>query len=260
MTQGSLSSILNQNKLIGDNFADWKRNLLIVLFFEKHKYVLEKDCPPVPKENASSEESMTFDNWVNSNEIARYYMMASMNSVLQKQHEGYLNARDIMHNVEDMFGGQYVLVRQAAVRNLMNCKHKPETPIKDHMLTVIGYLAEAQSHGSEIDADTQMEMIFESLSKEFIPFRTILNLTFESMIKSKGIETNLTEAGNSSKPSNGKGKKFKQVVSKTSSIPTFDNKVKKKKKKNSKKAKCFACGKVGHFKRDCKANLAKKSK
>ena len=60
-------------------------------------------------------------------------MMASMNSVLQKQHEGYVNARDIMHNVEDMFGGQSVLVHQAAIRNLMNCKHKPGTPIKDHV-------------------------------------------------------------------------------------------------------------------------------
>ena len=99
---------------------------------------------------------MAFDKWVNSNEIAHCYMMASMNSVLPKQHEGYLTARDIMHNVEDMFGDQSVLVRQAAVRNLMNCKHKPGTPIKDHMLTVIGYLAEAQSHGSEIDDDTQI--------------------------------------------------------------------------------------------------------
>ncbi|KAL5578196.1 hypothetical protein UlMin_019895 [Ulmus minor] len=181
MAQVSLSSILNQNKLTGDNFADWKRNLLIVLSFEKHKYVLEKECPPVPKENASSEESMVFDNWVNSNEISRCYMMASMNSVLQKQHEGYLNARDIMHNVEDMFSGQSLLVRQAAVRNLMNCKHKPGTPIKDHMLIVIGYLAKAQSHGSEIDVNTQMEMIFESLSKEFIPFRTIFNLSGKNM-------------------------------------------------------------------------------
>ncbi|KAL5543119.1 hypothetical protein UlMin_010829 [Ulmus minor] len=181
MTQGFLSSILNQNKLTGYNFTDWKMNLLIVLSFEKHKHVLEKDCPPVPKENASSEESMVFDNWVNSNEIARCYMMASMNSVLQKQHEGYLNARDIMHNVEDMFGGQSVLVRQVVIRNLMNCKHKPGTPIKDHILTVIGYLTEAQIHGSEIDADTQMEMIFESLSKEFIPFRTIFNLSGKNM-------------------------------------------------------------------------------
>ena len=63
----------------------------------------------------------------------------------------------------------------------MNSKHKYGTPIKDYMLTVIGYLAEAQSHGSKIDANTQMEMIFKSLSKEFIPFRTILNLCGKNM-------------------------------------------------------------------------------
>ncbi|KAL5569034.1 hypothetical protein UlMin_025609 [Ulmus minor] len=256
MSQGSLSSILNQNKLTGDNFTDWKKNLLIILSFEKHKYVLEKECPPISNENASSMESTIFDNWVNSNEIAHCYMMASMNSVLQKQHEGYLNARDIIHNVEDMFGGQSMLVRQVSVRNLMNCKHKPGTPIKDHMLTVIGYLAKTQSHGSDIDADTQIEMIFKSLSKEFIPFRTIFNLSGKNI---KGIEANLIEAGNSSKPSNGNVKKFKQVVSKTSFIPFADKKVKKKKKKNPKKAKCFTCEKVGYFKKDCKANLAKKS-
>lgn len=59
-----------------------------------------------------------------------------------------------MHNVEDMFGGQSMLVCQAAVHNLMNCKYKPGTPIKDHILTVIRYVAEAQSHGSEIDVGT----------------------------------------------------------------------------------------------------------
>ncbi|KAL5557637.1 hypothetical protein UlMin_033848 [Ulmus minor] len=171
MTQSPLSLILNQNKLTGDNFADWKRNLLIVLSFEKHKYVLKRDCPPIPNGNAPSAELLAYANWLDSNKIARCYMMASLSSVLQKQHEGYMTAKEIMHNVEDMFGGQSLLVQQAAVRNLMNCKHKPGTPIKDHIFMVIGYLAEAQSNGSKIDVDTQMEMIFKSLSKEFIPFR-----------------------------------------------------------------------------------------
>ena len=80
-----------------------------------------------------------------------------------------------------MFGVQSLLVQQAAVHKLMNCKHKLGTPIKDHMLIVIGYFAIEQSHGPKIDADTQMEMIFESLSKDFIPFRMIFNLSGKNM-------------------------------------------------------------------------------
>ena len=36
MSQSSLSSILNQNKLTNNNFNDWKRNLIIVISFKKH--------------------------------------------------------------------------------------------------------------------------------------------------------------------------------------------------------------------------------
>ena len=43
---------------------------------------------------------------------------------------------------------------QVTICNRMNYKHKSGTPIKDHMLIVIGYLAKTQSHGSKIDADT----------------------------------------------------------------------------------------------------------
>ena len=50
-----------------------------------------------------------------------------------------------------------------------------------------------------------------------------------------------------------------QARHKASFIPSTSGKIKKKKKKNPKKANCFACKKVRHFKRDCKTNLAKKS-
>ena len=65
-----------------------------------------------------------------------------------------------MDNVYNLFDGQFLLVQQADVRNFVNCKHKSETPIKNHMLNVIGYLAEAQIQKSEINADNQREMIF----------------------------------------------------------------------------------------------------
>ena len=37
--------ILTQNKLTGDNYVDWKRNLDIVLTAENHKIILTEPYP-----------------------------------------------------------------------------------------------------------------------------------------------------------------------------------------------------------------------
>ena len=51
-----LVTILNQNKLIGSNYVDWKRNLGIVLTAEEHKYVLTKPFSSFPSLDAPPKE------------------------------------------------------------------------------------------------------------------------------------------------------------------------------------------------------------
>ena len=46
MSFNPLLVILSLNKLISENFTDWKRNLNIVLTFKKHKFVLLEAIPP----------------------------------------------------------------------------------------------------------------------------------------------------------------------------------------------------------------------
>ena len=50
------AAILNQRKLTGSNYVDWKRNLDIVLTVEEHKFVLYEPCPNFPSLDAHSEE------------------------------------------------------------------------------------------------------------------------------------------------------------------------------------------------------------
>ena len=78
-----LVTILNQNKLIGSNYVDWKRNSDIVLTTEEHKYVLTQPCPSYPSLDAPPEEKQQYDFWQKSNEMAKCYILASISNVLQ---------------------------------------------------------------------------------------------------------------------------------------------------------------------------------
>ena len=58
-----LVTILNQSKLTGSNYVDWKRNLDIVLAAEEHKYVLSQPCPNFSTLDTSFEEKQRYDRW-----------------------------------------------------------------------------------------------------------------------------------------------------------------------------------------------------
>ncbi|KAL5569983.1 hypothetical protein UlMin_026558 [Ulmus minor] len=119
MSFNPLSVILSQNKLIGENFIDWKRNLNIVLTSEKHKFVLLEACPPEP------------------------------------QHQGMRTAAEIMASVQAMFGETSTRARFEAVKAIMNSRMKLGTPVRDHLLRIMAHFNEAEIHGSSIDQQTQ---------------------------------------------------------------------------------------------------------
>ena len=56
-----LGTILTQNKLIENNFIDWKRNLDIVLTVEDHVYVITTPCPEEPAAGVTAAARREFE-------------------------------------------------------------------------------------------------------------------------------------------------------------------------------------------------------
>ncbi|MBA0770523.1 hypothetical protein Gotri_019149 [Gossypium trilobum] len=52
-----------------------------------------------------------------------------------------------MTNLEDLLGGQAALARQFAITNLMNSQQKTDTPVKEHMLKLMGFLRKRRAIG-----------------------------------------------------------------------------------------------------------------
>lgn len=82
---------------------DWKRNLDIVITTKRYKNVLTTDCPKTPGPNASKEQKDKSADWKMVNEMARYYILTVMSSVLQHQHQSFSTEVNILINQKEMF-------------------------------------------------------------------------------------------------------------------------------------------------------------
>ncbi|KAH1073344.1 hypothetical protein J1N35_025672 [Gossypium stocksii] len=102
----------------------------------------------------------------------------------------------------------------------MNSEQKPDTLIKENMLKHMGFFAELDDNRTELDVNTQIEIVFKSLTKEF------------------GEQKDM-----------GKKKPTKCSVQ-----PRRDRK-KAKKLKDPKNIKCFFYNIKGHFRSNCKECL-----
>ena len=285
-------ALLSKDVLTGDNFSKWKSNLNIVLVSESIRYVLTESRPPVPTANAARTLKEDFERWNSSNNKAKAYMLASMSDALRTKLENKETAVEILDTLQEMFGMQNEQARMEATRKYMNAKMSPGTYVRDHVMMMTNYFTEAELHGATIDEVTQVGIILNSLSPDFVQFTSnyIMNKlnygltqllnelqTFESIsgiAKKKGA-ANVAERASSSKAQSKKRKasgssgtkggqesksKRKSSNKDTSKPKEKDSKkpknAKEQKQSNNSKGKCFHCDGEGHWRRNCPAYLA----
>ncbi len=264
MSLSPIATILSQNKLVGENYVDWKRNLDIVLTIDNHKNVLTTPCPPKSNDDSTQEEKDAYTAWMRSDEVCKCYILASISNVLQQQHRNMETAADILYNIDEMFGDQGRQAKQAAIRKFMNCRMRPGTSVRDHMLLIISYINEMEIMGAEIDGDTQVDMILETLPEMFDSFKlnysmNKLSYTLTELMKELQAAEALLLKGKRktgevhfTKPSYSKVLRSKGSSSKaSSSAPVAD----KGKKVNQSQDVCHHCKKAGHWKRNCPTYL-----
>nr|XP_009769261.1 PREDICTED: uncharacterized protein LOC104220142 [Nicotiana sylvestris] len=121
-----LTSILNQNKLEGPNYVDWKRNLDIFLTAEGYKFVITEECPEKP-ENATDD-----------------------------QHQSMGSAYDMLESLKEMFGEQNHAAKQTAMKSLLNTKMVEGSSVRDHVLKMMGLLNELEVLGAVIDKSLKL--------------------------------------------------------------------------------------------------------
>ncbi|KAH0698656.1 hypothetical protein KY284_012871 [Solanum tuberosum] len=161
-----LTSILNQNKLEGLNYVDWKRNLDIVLTAEGYKYVLVEECPEKP-ENAPDDQVSAYDKWVKADEMAKCYILASIANALQHQHQSMTSAFDMLESLKEIFREQNRASKQTSMKAVLNTKMSEGSSVREHILKMLSLLNKLEILGVVIDKEYQVEIVLQTLSESF---------------------------------------------------------------------------------------------
>ena len=207
--------------------------------------------------------------------MAKCYILASISNVLQHQMQDVELASDIMLSLTEMFGEQGRSASKETMRQIYNTKMAEGSSVREHCITMISNLNTLEVLGADIDVESQVDMILQSLPESFKEFRLNYNMNkkvytlsklMNELVAAEGIlgtsnaEANVGEASTSQPKSKGKGKKkkkkkkdFTKQGGKQIALGVAD-------KGKKIKGKCFHCGEKGHGKRNCLIFKATKNK
>ena len=111
-----------------------------------------------------------------------------------------------------MFSEQDRFVKQETMRQIYNTKMAKGSSVREHCLTMIFDLNTLEVLGADIDGESQVDMILQSLSESFKEFRLNYNMNkriyslselMNELVAAKGIlgtssiDANMTEVFNS---------------------------------------------------------------
>ena len=111
-----LASILSNNRLDGTNYVSWKRNPNIVLTCEGIIWVTLESLHVAPTESSTPEERADYEASRKDDEKARMYILASLNEVLQSQHQSMSTSSAMLLSLQEMFGVQSRSAKQMVMK------------------------------------------------------------------------------------------------------------------------------------------------
>jgi len=163
----ALRSILESNKLNETNYADWIRNLRIVLRAANKEDVLYNPLPEEPSADAPTAERNSYRRAVDKDREVSCLILACMEPELQMQFENNHVAHDMIVALRDMFQTQARTERFDVSKAFAETKLAEGAPIGPHVIKKVGYTQRLEKLGFPLSQELATEFILASLPPSY---------------------------------------------------------------------------------------------
>ncbi|GJW54700.1 retrotransposon protein, putative, ty1-copia subclass [Tanacetum coccineum] len=235
INHSAFRSMFEREKLSGNNFNDWFRQLKLVLRVEKKMFVIEQPLPAAPAADSNAQVLAEWNALYDAyNEVA-CLMLGSMTPELHRQFENY-SPYEMLQELKSMFEKQAGVERFDLIQTFHACKQEEGKPVAAYVLQMKGYVDQLERLGYMLPQDLIVGLILNGLTKDFAGF--VRNYNMHNMGKTIGeLHAMLIE--------------YEKVY--IPKLKTLDHSAKEHPAKDD---TCNHCKEVGHWKRNCHVYLA----
>ncbi|KAJ9558098.1 hypothetical protein OSB04_012712 [Centaurea solstitialis] len=146
LSNSTIRSVLEKDKLTGIIFIDWYRNLRIVLRAENKLIHLEEALPEAPPATASAMIRTAYTKRFNEQQEVAALMLVSMTPEIQKNLEE-LTAFEMLRELKTMFQQQVEQELFEIVKAFHACKQEDGQSVSSYVLKMKGYLDQMECLG-----------------------------------------------------------------------------------------------------------------
>ncbi|GJX10475.1 retrotransposon protein, putative, ty1-copia subclass [Tanacetum coccineum] len=183
INHSAFRSMFEREKLSGNNFNDWFRQLNLVFIVEKKMFVIEKPLPAAP---AADSDAQVLSQWnvvyVAYNDVA-CLILGSMTPELHRQFENS-SRYDIIKELKAMFEKQAGVERFDLIQTIHACKQEEGKLVAAYVIQMKGYVDQLERLGYMLPQDLIVGLILNGLTKDFAGF--VRNYNMHNMGKTIG--------------------------------------------------------------------------
>ncbi|XP_038890303.1 uncharacterized protein LOC120079919 [Benincasa hispida] len=120
------------------------------------RFMLTKECPPVPNTTTNRNVWDIYDRWVRANEKARGYILANISNVLNKKHEVMPTALEIMLSLQEISERLLSSVRHEAIKYFYSTRMKDGSNVREYVLDMMVHFNISEGHRTMMDKISQL--------------------------------------------------------------------------------------------------------
>nr|GEU36611.1 hypothetical protein [Tanacetum cinerariifolium] len=175
--------MFKREKLSGDNFNEWFRQLKLVLRVEKKIFVIEQPLPAAPASDSKAQVLAQWNAVYDAYNEVDCLILGSMTPKLHKQFENS-SPYDMIKELKSMFEKQARVERFELIQTFYACKKKEGKQVGAYVLKMKDYVEQLECLGYVLPHDISLGLIMNGLTSDFAGF--IRNYNMHNIRKTFG--------------------------------------------------------------------------